>query len=107
MAVGRYAGEGDRFNHVSHPWRGEGREQAKAALDLAHVILESRSGSGLLPPQHRPIHQLVRAVAIENYHRAPTVVIYSFFSRSRERSTGQELPFVKDFFLSEAASGSE
>jgi hypothetical protein len=38
---------------------------------MAHTILESKAGSGLLPPQRRPIHQIVKAVATENYHREP------------------------------------
>lgn len=34
---------------------------------MTHVILEFRAGGGLLPPQRRPLHQLVKPVAIEGF----------------------------------------
>jgi len=57
------------------------------------VILEFRAGSGLLPPQRRPLHQLVKPIAIEDYHRKLGCSdLLLFFRRSSEWSSASYAP---------------
>lgn len=59
------------------------------------VILELRAGGGLLPSRRRPLHQLVKPVAIEDYYREPGRSDLPLFCR-RSGETGAIQLLSKD-----------
>lgn len=54
---------------------------------MEQVVLELRAGDGLLPSKHRPIHRLMKPVAVVDYRREPGLIDRPLlFRRSGERS---------------------